>query len=294
MEYSREFGLGNFGEIVKRKKKPWFNSDSLVLYRLQKINTYKKEHEGKKYVSCVLDTETTGFGKIDEITSLSIIPFIFDSKMDVCHVLNDKIYDEYNETKKRIPQEVQELTQITNEMIKGKKIDWQYVEKFLSKMKIVLAHNSSFDKRMMKKYIDVDKYSWGCSVKNINWKKQLFPTSSLPTLCRDHGFHYRAHASLDDSRAVIHLLAHKNPTTGKSNLSELLTDIYSPTYKLMSDNTPFNKKEDVKEQGFKWDPDEKCWWKGFKNKSEAEIEKKWLIENIGEECQYDKIIEDMD
>ena len=90
---------------------------------------------------CVFDLETTGFNpnKMDKITEIAI-----------CKVKNRQIIDEYTtfiNPERHIPKEVQELTHITDEMIKDAPTIEEVLPEILDFMDgcTLVAHNSDFD-----------------------------------------------------------------------------------------------------------------------------------------------------
>ena len=78
---------------------------------------------------CVIDLETTGLSHDnDEVIEIAM-KLIEVDKESGNYVTAVKQYESYNQPTKRISEEITALTGITNEVVKGKKIDWPLVEK---------------------------------------------------------------------------------------------------------------------------------------------------------------------
>ena len=78
---------------------------------------------------CVIDLETTGLSHDDDEVIEIAIKLIEVDKNSGNYVTAVRQYESYNEPKKHITQEITDLTGISNEMVKGKEIDWKLVEK---------------------------------------------------------------------------------------------------------------------------------------------------------------------
>ena len=95
----------------------------------------------------------------------------------------------------------------TNEIVKGKSIDWTLVERLLSYSQLIVAHNAWFDRNMLEKYIR-PRNIWACSSNDVDWGKRGFAKSSLELLSIWHGFYYDAHREMNDVNATIYLVTH--------------------------------------------------------------------------------------
>ena len=72
--------------------------------------------------------------------------------------------------------EVTALTGITDEDVAGHKFDDAAVTSFVDDSVIVIAHNSSSDRRFAERYWPVFEHkAWGCSMSEIDWRKHGLP-----------------------------------------------------------------------------------------------------------------------
>ena len=154
---------------------------------------------------CVFDIETTGFDpeKQDKITEIAI-----------CKVKGDKIIDEYTtfiNPQRNIPQNVQQLTHITDEMVK----DAPTIEEALPEImdfiegSILIAHNSDFDISFMNYFIEREGFGPRFNnliIDTLMVARELYyylPNKKLGTIVEDLGIELEgAHRAINDTRAT--------------------------------------------------------------------------------------------
>ena len=83
---------------------------------------------------------------------------------------------------------------------------------------------------------------------------------------------------MSDVDALIHLVTHDVEGLDKAAL-ELLINAAKPSYKIAALNSPFETKDLLKSRKYRWDPDNRYWWKNLLLE-EIEIEKEWMADNI--------------
>ena len=224
-----------------------------------------------------LDTETTGVNiandKIIEL-ALKIVTFEKSSGMIVSI---DQVYESFNDPGEEISQEITMLTGISNEMIQDQSIDWAMVDTILKDADIVVAHNASFDRAFVEKHSSVSPNKiWACSINDIDWLSRGFSSAKQELLCYWHGFYFEAHRAMNDVDALIHLLTHPSYDIDRPVL-ELIENSQKPTYIIFATNFNYDpvKKDIVKANKYKWNPDEKIWYKNV-TFDILESEKEWL------------------
>lgn len=154
---------------------------------------------------CVFDLETTGFNpnKMDKITEIAI-----------CKVKNRQIIDEYTtfiNPERHIPKEVQELTHITDEMIKDAPTIEEVLPEILDFMDgcTLVAHNSDFDIGFLNYFVEKeglkDKFK-NPIIDTLMIAKELypaFPNKKLGTIAEELGISLEgAHRAINDTRAT--------------------------------------------------------------------------------------------
>ena len=103
----------------------------------------------------VVDTETTGTNPDkDAIIELGMVLFEFDPETGMAYnVLGT--FDQLEDPGFPIPPEASVVHSITDEMVTGKRIDENSVERFLEGVSLVVAHNSKFDRVFMEKRLPI-------------------------------------------------------------------------------------------------------------------------------------------
>lgn len=226
----------------------------------------------------LLDTETTGLDhQKDEIIEIAIRKWIYHKKE---HYLIKPVeeYSALNEPVRNvISEEITELTGITKDDVKGKKIDWSIVGKLISESDFVLAHNAGFDRPMIEAVEEVSKVSaskiWTCSFKQVDWARMGFLSSKQELLSIFHGFHYSGHRALTDIDALGNLILQGD------YLKEILANAKTKQVCVDCVQAPFESKDLLKNNGFYWDALNKFWTR-LVSESELEEMKIFLSEAV--------------
>ena len=114
----------------------------------------------------------------------------------------------FNEPAVPIAPEITALTGITDEMVAGRRIDEAAISAFVDDAVIVIAHNSSFDRKFAERYWPIfQRKAWGCSATEVEWRKHGFEGSRLGYLLNGVGLFHQAHRAVDDCHALLELLA---------------------------------------------------------------------------------------
>jgi DNA polymerase-3 subunit epsilon len=219
----------------------------------------------------IMDTETTGIDTTkDEVTELAMLKFTYDSQGIIA--LGD-LYDEFNEPSIPIPEEVTRITGITDEMVKGHKIDPEEVRSFLSDVNIVLAHNASFDRKIVERQFKgagFEEMEWHCTVEQIDWAARGKNGRSLEVLAVSENLTYGSHRADADIIATAYVLRSENEK-GVSAFAEMLENGNTPSLMIIARGTPFNipklsplydrakpktpSGDFLKQRGYRWSPD---------------------------------------
>jgi DNA polymerase-3 subunit epsilon len=149
----------------------------------------------------------------------------------------------------------------------------------LNQADIIVAHNASFDRAFMDRYLPLSQDKvWVCSVSDINWPERGFGARGQEILCIWHGFYYESHRAMSDVDALIHLVTHEAEESDNAAL-ELIANAAKPTYKIAALNSPFETKDILKSRRYRWDPQNRYWWKNLVL-DEIDTEKEWMADNI--------------
>ncbi len=241
---------------------------------------WEQSHSGLVRTGAVLDVETTGRdSQTDKIIEIGIRLFRFHKETGEV-LFRDDGYGELEDPGAPLRPEIIRITGITDEVLKGKWIDWSEVSARLEKAQIILAHNASFDRGFVDRKVPLSPTKvWGCSFKQIDWTSKGFPSQKLEILAIYHGFFSTAHRALADADALLHLLAMPDPQGGQPYLKELLENARRKQAVVSATYSPFETKGLLKGRNYQWDSEKRVWSK-MVFLEEVEAEKEWLAENV--------------
>ena len=207
-------------------------------------------YDGKFAV--IIDFETTGTDATrDEIIEVAAVKFRYSNSDEIIGVADT--FQSFNEPSAPIPQEITELTGITDAMVAGHKIDAAEIERFVADANIIIAHNSDFDRKFAERsWAFFEQTHWGCSMSEIEWKKHGFGGTKLAYLLADAGFFHSAHRAMDDCMAVFELLARPLPATSTTAFAVLVDRARRKTFRVWAQSSPYDLKDELKRRGYKW------------------------------------------
>lgn len=186
---------------------------------LQKLTQLRPEWG----VAAVVDTETTGLDpRRHEVLEVAVVLFAFDRYSG--HVYG--VVDEYSglrEPRRPIPKAVQRVHGISDEHVRGCRLNEERINALLSAAEFIVSHNASFDYAFLSRLFPaITSKHWLCSMNGVAWYRRGHKSKSLGALLRDYGVSVaKAHRALDDARATLLLLSLPGPT-GHPNLSDLV------------------------------------------------------------------------
>jgi len=200
----------------------------------------------------MLDVETTGLDTArDEIIELGMVKFTYLPDDRIAQITD--VFSSFNEPENPIPEEITELTGITDEMVLGHRINPDALSDFASEAVIVIAHNASFDRKFSERYWPLfEQKAWACSATEVNWRKHGFDGSRLGYLLAGTGLFHQAHRAVDDCHALIEILASDLPKLDRSGLSILLERARRKTTRIWAEQSPFELKDELKQRGYRW------------------------------------------
>jgi DNA polymerase-3 subunit epsilon len=256
--------------------------DYRVLRRLVPRHQYDPVPPGTRLVrGVVLDTETTGLlSGQDKVIELGMVLFEFDPVTGCVHRALE-VFDELEDPGFPIPPEVTAVHHITDEMVRGKRINDQQVEAFLRDVHVVVAHNAAFDRPFVENRWPVfETLDWSCSIKDVPWKEEGFGSAKLEFLLQTQGLFYEAHRAETDCWALLELLSRRLPQRQQPVLLTLLESLNQAQFKLYALGSPFESKDLLKMRGYRWAPELKCWTRLLTSEDLVQEEKAWLRRRV--------------
>lgn len=199
----------------------------------------------------IVDTETTGLDlRNDEVIEFGFILVSYkDHDLDYVKAFGN----EMREPDRKIPEQVQNLTGITPEMVKGKRLSEEKILGALSLANIVIAHNAAFDRPICERLFPefADK-PWACSLTEVPWKKYGFESTKLKYLLLENGYFFEGHRALDDCAALETLLKLASPS-GRSFFDELMESARQTSF-VFRVQAPYGLRQKMRDFGFRWSP----------------------------------------
>ena len=229
----------------------------------------------------VLDTETTGLShQADKIIELAMLMVNVDSVTGLPFG-TVALYEGFEDPGMPIPAIAKEVTGITDEMVRGMRLDDEAVAQMLAQADLIVAHNAGFDRPFVEaRFPDFASKAWGCSFKDVDWKSVGATSLKLGALAADHGWFFDAHRAQVDCHALLQILARPLGSSGLTGLGQLITAGSQPSYKLSATGSPFESKDALKGRGYRWDGEAKVWSCTLSDDTALEQELEWLAEAV--------------
>ena len=269
--------------------------DYKVLRRLVPARHFERSPQGPVIRVVVLDTETTGLDQSrDKIIELAMLRVDVDTAtgLPVGEVV---VYDELEDPGMPITQEIFNITGISNDMVRGKRLDESKIAAMLQGVDLVIAHNAGFDRPFCEARIPAfAQLPWGCSFADIDWKKEGYGSAKLEFLALDKGWFYDAHRAEVDCHALLAVLGEPLPVSGGSGLAKIMTASRQPTYRLQATNAPFDAKDLLKARAYRWNAEQKVWHTRLFDQEQLDAEFQWLKTHVYGNRQARVQVEKMD
>jgi DNA polymerase-3 subunit epsilon len=254
--------------------------DFRVLRRLDVTREWPALEGADVSRAVVLDTETTGLDPAsDKIIELALVKFEYSRTTgEVGRVL--EVYGGLEDPGMPIPPESTALHGITDEMVRGQRLDEAAIERLLDGVGLVIAHNAGFDRPFMERRLPgFAGLAWGCSLREVPWEEVGIGSAKLEYLAYRHGFFFDAHRAEIDCRALLEVLRRPFGDSGVSALKVLLESAREPSLRVWATGSPFETKDVLKARGYRWEAEKRVWYRDLAA-AERETELAWLKEAV--------------
>jgi DNA polymerase-3 subunit epsilon len=233
----------------------------------------------------ILDTETTGLDwRAENIIELAMLSVDVDLQTGQ-PVGVVEVYEDFEDPGRSIPSEIVKLTGITNQDVKGQKLNEAKINAMVERADIIVAHNAGFDRPFVEKRLEVFEHkAWACSFAGINWKALGLGSAKLEFLCSELGWFYDAHRAQVDCHALLRVLSSNLKTQAddlpSSGLLQLLKSAEQSRTVVKAFGSPFETKDKLKARGYRWDAEAKVWCTALNSADALEAEAEWLKTQI--------------
>lgn len=238
----------------------------------------------------IMDTETTGMAAGDKVIELGMILFEFDAVTGEVYRVLER-FDELEDPEMPIPAQATKVNGITDEMVKGKRINDAEVSRIVSQADVVIAHNSGFDRSYAEERWPIfGNKAWACSLKQVNWAAEGLASAKLEYIAMTQGFFYDAHRAISDCEALLHALQQPLPETGTLGMKYIVDAYQQVDFNIGAVGSPFSTKDKLTarrvaiaegvERKYFWKGEEPKFWHIDLPENLVEAEIQWLQANI--------------
>jgi DNA polymerase III subunit epsilon len=255
-----------------------------VIRRFRPRRRYAEEDGAPKKHALFIDLETTGLDHgADAIIEFCGVPFEYGPADGRIYGVGEPVV--YLEDPGRpIPEEVVALTGITNDMVRGQRIDDARVHAMLDGVNLVVAHNATFDRRFLERRLRVfERTPWACAIAEVPWHRYGCHGTKLEfILFKRCAEFFDGHRAAEDCYAGIHVLATAMPC-GTVPFKLLLDSARTATVRVWAHESPYASKDALKARKYRWHGGEdgrpRAWYIDV-HPTKADEECVWLTENV--------------
>jgi len=218
------------------------SADYRVLRKVPTAERYAAdEPDTIKRLGLIVDVETTGLDpSTDKIIELAILPFHFSSDGTVYDLL--PAYAGFEDPGQPLSDEVIQLTGITDDQLKGQRLDDGTVEVIANPACLVIAHNAEFDRRFLERRFPLFiEMPWACSFAQVPWAEEGLNSAKLDYVLAKLGYFFDDHRAMSDCRAVLHLLSLSLPKSNQRILARLLANARRSSYRIWALEAAFER-----------------------------------------------------
>ncbi len=234
--------------------------------------------DGHTTTALVVDVDTTGLKPdCDVVIELAMRRFRYDDQGIIVEIGQGWTWRE--DPGFPLPPEITSLTGLTDADLAAQSIDDDVVLKIIGEADLIIAHNAAFDRPMLEKRLpDMPGRPWACSCEQIDWRAAGFDGRKLGYLAMQAGWFFDGHRALNDVDAVIQLLQHED-TDGSSLLYELDENALADSHLIEAVGSAFDTKDVLRARGYRWNPDERVWWREVSD-NQLLVEQAWLATEV--------------
>ena len=275
--------------------------DYRVLRRFDEATLFRDfDYDENVGVAAVLDTETTGRDvEKAQVIELGLVTFAYDRVTG--RVLSAlERFNQLEDPGVPIPPEATAVNNITDDMVRGQRIDDDAVQAMVEKTDFIIAHNAGFDRRVAEKRFPFFKgLPWACSHLQMDWEAADIRSSKLEFIAYRLGFFYEAHRAEADCLALLNALnVPLSQLEGRTALSCILERYRQEDRRIWAVGAPFDAKDALKARGYRWNDGMKAdtdkAWSTEVSLDGFEEELSWLKQEVFNNRQFSVPVDQVD
>jgi DNA polymerase-3 subunit epsilon len=237
----------------------------------------------------VLDTETTGMDSAtDKLIELALVKFEYSRESGAIGRVFDA-YDGLDDPGMPIPPESTAIHHITDDMVRGQRLDEGAIDRVLAGAGLVIAHNAGFDRPFVEARLPAFRaLPWACSLKEVPWDGLGLGSAKLDYLAYRYGFFFEGHRAEIDCRALLEVLRLPIPEFAAPSVDAsdrttafrlLLDSAREPSCRVWATGSAFETKDLLKARGYRWEGDRRCWYRDVP-RARLDEELAWLKAHV--------------
>jgi DNA polymerase-3 subunit epsilon len=256
------------------------SGDYRILKRFEAFSDFAADDPSvRKFRGVFLDVETTGVDPAaDTIIELAMVPFEYSADGRIFAV--GQAFQGLNDPGRPLPAEITLLTGITDEMVRGHRLDPAEVAEFLNGTQLVIAHNAAFDRVFFENFFPaLQDLRWACSLREVPWSEYGVEGHKLEYIAYRAGVFFEGHRAEVDCHVALPALALTWPGRARPALADLRENALAASIQLWAVNSPFESKDLLKARGYRWNGELRSWHVTLPETGLA-TEKEWLAGNV--------------
>jgi DNA polymerase III subunit epsilon len=224
----------------------------------------------------LVDVETTGLNHDrDAIIQLAVCPI--DYTLDGTIVRADPCQTWLEDPGRPLDAAISKLTGLTDDDLRGQRIDDEAVTALLQPARLVIAHNAAFDRPFLDRRLPVfAEKPWACTWRDVPWMHEGFANQKLEWLVQELcGKFFQSHCATADTEVLVELLAARLPVSDRTVLAALLESARTPRVRVWAERTRYEDRTLLKDAGYQWSAPFHCWYRDIPT-GDIRREREWL------------------
>lgn len=182
----------------------------------------------------------------------------------------DRFYTEFEDPRFPLPEAVKIHTGLSEQNLANHHFDESRVRQILADRPLIITFNPAFVRPFFeRRFPSFADLAWS-SAGDVDWKSLGFAHNRLPYILTFENYFYRYGSAADQALATCFLMTMSPPA-----LEKVLENATLSSYVIEAKHFPFESKDQLKDNGFRWDGDKKLW--KYLAKDKEDFDRIWDI-----------------